>query len=164
MPIIGMTDEIHPDLPPSMRERVPFLLYRTAAASHGMANSMLGELGLSARQVGILTLVTERAPMTQKELGVELQIDRTVMVDLIDQLESKGLVRRLRNPRDRRAFLIQPTPAGRKAKEAAVAVLDRQQKIFLEPLAAEERRHLAGMLNRLFAAARARQEEGTPEG
>ena len=160
MPIIGMADEIPSALPPSMRERVPFLLYRAAEASHGLANSMLGELGLTARQVGILTLVTERAAMTQKELGVELQIDRTVMVDLIDQLEAKGLAQRFRNPRDRRAFLIQPTPAGRKAKEAAIAVLDRQQKIFLEPLAAEERRLLAGMLNRLFASARARRDEG----
>lgn len=155
-----MADEIPSALPPSMRERVPFLLYRAAEASHGLANSMLGELGLTARQVGILTLVTERAAMTQKELGVELQIDRTVMVDLIDQLEAKGLAQRFRNPRDRRAFLIQPTPAGRKAKEAAIAVLDRQQKIFLEPLAAEERRLLAGMLNRLFASARARRDEG----
>ena len=155
-----MADEIPSALPPSMRERVPFLLYRAAEASHGLANSMLGELGLTARQVGILTLVTERAAMTQKELGVELQIDRTVMVDLIDQLEAKGLAQRFRNPRDRRAFLIQPTPAGRKAKKAAIAVLDRQQRIFLEPLAAEERRLLAGMLNRLFASARARRDEG----
>jgi len=152
-----MTDDLPSTLPPSMRERVPFLLFRTAEASHALANSMLGELGLTARQVGILTLVTERAPMTQKELGGELQIDRTVMVDLIDQLEAKGLVERSRNPRDRRAFLIQPTAAGREAKEAAIGVLDRQQEIFLEPLASEERRLLAGMLNRLFAAARARR-------
>ena len=142
-----------------MRDRLPFLLYRSAEASHVLANSMLSELGLTARQVGILTLITERASMTQKQLGAELQIDRTVMVDLIDQMESKGLVERCRNPLDRRAFLIQPTAAGRKAKEAAIAVLDRQQELFLEPLAEEERRLLAGMLNRLFGAARARQDQ-----
>lgn len=142
-----------------MRERIPFLLYRAAEASHALANSMLTELGLTARQVGILTLVTERAPMTQKELGAELQIDRTVMVDLIDQLEARGLVQRCRNPQDRRAFLIKPTTAGRELKQAAIAVLDRQQEIFLEPLAADERRILAGILTRLFAATRARWDQ-----
>jgi DNA-binding MarR family transcriptional regulator len=154
-----MTDDLRDDLPPSMRERVPFLLYRAAEASHALANSMLGELGLTARQVGILTLVTERAPMTQKELGAELQIDRTVMVDLIDQMEAKRLVERCRNPSDRRAFLIQPTAAGRKAKEAAVAILDRQQEIFLEPLTSGERHLLAGLLNRLFGAATGRPSQ-----
>jgi hypothetical protein len=53
--------------------------------------------------------------------------------------------------------MIQATPAGQ--KEAAIAVLDRQQKIFLEPLAAGEQRLIARMLNRLFAAARVRQAE-----
>lgn len=151
-----MADDFGNSLPPSMRERIPFLLYRAAEASHALANSMLTELGLTARQVGILTLVTERTPMTQKELGAELQIDRTVMVDLIDQLEARGLVERCRNPQDRRAFLIKPTVAGRELKQAAIAVLDRQQEIFLEPLAADERRILASMLTRLFAATRAR--------
>jgi DNA-binding MarR family transcriptional regulator len=154
-----VTDDFGNSLPPSMRERIPFLLYRAAEASHALANSMLTELGLTARQVGILTLVTERTPMTQKELGAELQIDRTVMVDLIDQLEARGLVERCRNPQDRRAFLIKPTAAGRELKQAAIAVLDRQQEIFLEPLAADERRILASILTRLFAATRARWDQ-----
>ncbi|HEX9539791.1 MAG TPA: hypothetical protein VGA04_16665 [Streptosporangiaceae bacterium] len=55
-----------PALPPSMRDRVPFLLYRASQISHSLANEMLAEMALSARQVGILTLVTELEPMTQK--------------------------------------------------------------------------------------------------
>lgn len=48
-----------PALPPSMRDRVPFLLYRAAEISHALANEMLAEIALSARQAGILTVVTE---------------------------------------------------------------------------------------------------------
>jgi DNA-binding MarR family transcriptional regulator len=134
-----------------MRDRVPFLLYRTAQASHRLANQMLAEVGLTARQVGILTLVTEREPMTQKALGSELQIDRTTIVALIDDLEARGLVVRVRDTRDRRAFLIQATPAGEAAKAVGVGVLDRQQEAFLEPLDVSERRILAGFLHRLFS-------------
>src|SRR5215467_9895702 len=133
-----------------MRHRVPFLLYRTAEASHQLANRMLAAIGLTARQMGILTLIVEREPMTQRGLGAELQIDRTTMVYLIDDLEGKGLVERRRHPRDRRAFLIAATAEGRKAKDAGLRILDRQQRDFLEPLSGRERQQLEELLNRLY--------------
>ena len=138
-----------PELPPSMRDRVPFLLYRAAEQSHSLANDMLAPVGLTARQVGILTLVTEREPMTQKALGEVLRIDRTTMVALIDDLERKGLVLRQRHPRDRRAFLVCPTGPGQAAKAQAIDILDEQQRRFLAPLAAAEQRQLGDLLRRL---------------
>ena len=93
-----------------MRDRIPFLLYRAAPRRRmTLANQMLAEVNLSARQAGILTMVIESGPMTQKALGDALRIDRTTMVALIDDLEDKGYVIRQRHPRDRRAFLVHPT-------------------------------------------------------
>ena len=138
-----------PALPPSMRDRVPFLLYRAAEVSHSLANEMLAEIALSARQAGILTLVTELEPMTQRALGDALRIDRTTMVALLDDLEDKGYVARQRHPRDRRAFLVHPTDSGRAAKIAAVRILDEQQRRFLAPLTPAEREQLAALLTRL---------------
>ena len=138
-----------PALPPSMRDRVPFLLYRASQVSHSLANQMLAKMALSARQAGILTMVTELEPMTQKALGDALKIDRTTMVTLLDDLEDKGYVTRRRHPRDRRAFLVHPTDAGRAAKVAAVRILDEQQRRFLAPLTPAERRQLAALLTRL---------------
>jgi len=139
-----------PALPISMRDRVPFLLYRAAEMSHSLANEMLAEMGLSARQAGILTMVTELEPMTQKALAGALRIDRTTMVALLDDLEDKGYVARQRHPRDRRAFLVQPTGPGRAAKVAAVRILDEQQRRFLAPLTLAERKQLAALLTRLY--------------
>jgi DNA-binding MarR family transcriptional regulator len=136
-------------LPPSMRDRIPFLLYRAAETSHALANAMLAPLGLIARQVGILTLVTEMEPMTQKRLGDLLRIDRTTMVSLLDDLEDKGYVRRARHPEDRRAYLIHPTKAGIAAKVAAIEILDEQQRTFLSPLTTAERQQLLSLLIRL---------------
>jgi DNA-binding MarR family transcriptional regulator len=137
------------ELPPSMRDRVPFLLYRAAEMSHSLANQMLAEMALSARQAGILTMVTELEPMTQKALADALRIDRTTMVALLDDLEDKGYVARQRHPSDRRAFLVHPTDTGRAAKVAAVRILDEQQRRFLAPLTPAERRQLAVLLTRL---------------
>ena len=136
-------------LPPSMRDRVPFLLYRAAEVSHALANQMLARVGLTARQVGILTLVTELEPTTQKALSDMLRIDRTTMVTLIDDLENRGYVVRRRHPRDRRAFLVHPTDSGRAAQREGVAILDEQQERFLAPLSPAERRQLGALVKRL---------------
>jgi len=146
----GRTQAAGPtELPPSMRDRVPFLLFRASQASLSLANQMLAEIALCARQVGILTMVTELEPMTQKALADALRIDRTTMVALLDDLEAKGYVARQRHPRDRRAFLVHPTGPGRAAKIDAVRILDEQQRRFLAPLTPAERRQLAVLLKRL---------------
>jgi MarR family transcriptional regulator, lower aerobic nicotinate degradation pathway regulator len=159
-PAPGESEPERAALPPSMRDRIPFLLYRAAEQSHSLANDMLARAELTARQVGILTLVIEREPMTQKALGDLLRIDRTTMVALIDDLEGKGLVVRQRHPHDRRAFLVWPTESGRAAKVEAIAILDEQQHDFLAPLTAAEQRQLGALLKRLQ---RPPKRPGTPE-
>jgi DNA-binding MarR family transcriptional regulator len=144
-------DEAGPrPLPPSMRDRVPFLLFRASAMSLALASEMLAPLALNPRQAGILTMVTELEPMTQKDLAGALGIDRTTMVALLDDLEAKGFATRQRHPHDRRAFLVHPTDAGRHAQAAAVQILDEQQRQFLAPLTAAEREQLGALLRRLL--------------
>ena len=158
-PVPGEAEPRREVLPPSMRDRIPFLLYRAAEQSHSLANDMLARTGLTARQVGILTLVIEREPMTQKALGDLLRIDRTTMVSLIDDLEGKGFVARQRHPRDRRAFLVWPTESGLAAKVEAIGILDEQQRHFLAPLTAAEQQQLGALLKRLQRPPR---RPGTP--
>ena len=136
-------------LPPSMRDRTTFLLYRAGELSHSMANDMLAPIRLTARQVGILTLVIELEPMTQKALGDMLGIDRTTMVALIDDLEHKGYLTRQRHPRDRRAFLIEPTGEGRAAKVEAIKILDEQKRHFLAPLTPGQQKQLLALVKLL---------------
>jgi DNA-binding MarR family transcriptional regulator len=144
-----MVEEV---MPPSMRDRTTFLLWRAGELSRRLANEMLAPIDLEAREVGILTLVIERAPMTQKVLGDLLSVDRSTMVALIDDLEIKGYVERRRHPGDRRAFLIHPTEAGKTAKLDAVRILDEQKRRFLSPLTSAEQRQLLRLLKRLQAS------------
>jgi DNA-binding MarR family transcriptional regulator len=85
----------------------------------------------------------------QIELARLLGIDRTVMVYLIDDLVKADLVERRPDPADRRNRLIVITETGRKRLAETTAELMARDDALLEPLSAEERESLRGMLQRL---------------
>ena len=133
-------------LPPSMRDRVPFLLYRAAEESHALANQMLADMALTARQAGILTMVTELEPMTQKALGEALRIDRTTMVALVDVLEDKGLVQRHAHAEDRRRNVVELTEKGRDRLHEAGKAAQEAERRFLAPLSRKDAQRLKAAL------------------
>ena len=85
--------------------RTAFLRSRTIAAR---------EFGADAhpRDVGVLATLQAAGPLSQQELALRLNVNRTVMVKLIDGLEARGYVERVRNPEDRRAYALHATSAG----------------------------------------------------
>jgi MarR family len=78
-----------------------------------------------------------------------MAIDRTAMVYLIDDLEQRALVERVRSPQDRRAFLIHLTPGGRDAQRRAATALDGAAETLLTPLDEAERLYLIDLLARI---------------
>ena len=71
------------------------------------------------------------------------------MVYLLDELEHEGMVERVRNPDDRRSFLIHLTTAGRERQATAARELAGQAETLLQPLDETERRQLVDLLGRV---------------
>ena len=71
------------------------------------------------------------------------------MVYLLDELEERGLIERVRNPADRRSFLIHLTSTGAEIQRNAAAALAEQADTLLAPLDAAERRQLVDLLRRV---------------
>ena len=113
----------------------------------------LAPLGLSVQLCGVLNLLAE-GPISQQELGEQLNIDRTTVVELIDDLEGQGIVVRRRNPADRRSYALHLTPKGRAAQKRAAAAFDAVADEYFSTLPAAERKALADMLRRLIDGAR----------
>lgn len=153
------------DAPPRRTERVGQLLFVASQAASGLATKCLEPLGLNPRSWGVLSTITESGPCTQIQLATALAIDRSAMVYLIDGLEAAGLVERLRNPDDRRAFLITLTDAGRRTQRRAADALTAAQETLLQPLSKGERDELRQLLGRIVdhALANAPEEERTEE-
>ena len=125
------------------------MLSTGAQAAESLATERLEPLGLSRRAWEVLSALAESGPRTQIKLATALSIDRTAMVYLLDELEEKKLVERVRNPDDRRSFLVHLTPKGEKRQRKAANELAAQTEVLLEPLEAAERRRLVDLLTRL---------------
>lgn len=79
-------------------------------------------LGMSFTRVKAL-LYTAVEPRTGRQLATLLAIDAPYVSVIVDDLESRGYVRREPHPTDRRAKLVRVTAAGRRAAKKAEQVL-----------------------------------------
>lgn len=146
------TDET-PDsapIPAVLYDRLGFLLGRAHLANRRVAASYLAEIGIDPREVGALGVLVNEGPHSQRRLGNIMGIDRTTMVAITDGLESKGLVRRERNPQDRRAYALVATARGQRLLARATEAIERAESEFLAALPATEQRRLKSLLRRLL--------------
>jgi DNA-binding MarR family transcriptional regulator len=74
------------------------------------------------------------------------------MTNRLDQLEQAGLVRRLRDPDDRRGVLVELTARGRSLWEKAIGVQAEKEAVLASALTKRERELLNGLLRRLMIA------------
>ena len=71
------------------------------------------------------------------------------LVALVDELQDRGLVQRLENPRDRRIYLLQVTARGKEVLQSIGRVAREHQDALLAALNTEERGLLASLLSRV---------------
>jgi DNA-binding MarR family transcriptional regulator len=104
-------------------------------------------LGLSfARVRALRRLATE--PLTLRALAERLGADPPYVTLIVDDLEKRGLVRRMPHPEDRRAKLVELTAAGRGAAARADKILD-DPPAALREVPAEDLAVLVRVLERL---------------
>ena len=71
------------------------------------------------------------------------------LVGVVDEMEAMGLVKRLGNEDDRRANSLELTPKGRETLQALGRVSCEHNEALGAALSAEEREHLADLLQRI---------------
>ena len=128
-------------LPPSLTDSTGFLLGWVASHASERFAAALAEVGLTPHQLGVLTVLTD-GPQKQARISEQLKVFQPVMVTLVNELESAGLVRREPHPDDRRALQIHLEPAGAERLAAAQRALDAATEDIFGALSAEDRAHL----------------------
>lgn len=129
-----------------------FLLAEAGDHSRNLFSYYLSTLDLKLNHFAILFNLFGQGPLSQVELGQQLDIDRAPMVQHIDYLEQRRLVKRTPNPHDRRAHAIVLTDQGRETLLQALELARQVEVELLAPLSAEEQAQLNHLMNRLLAS------------
>ena len=106
----------------------------------------LAPTGLRPRHLIALSVLRERGPITQRDLASTLQMDRTNLVGLLNDLETRKLVERRRSPEDRRRHIVEMTEAGAEQLVRAEGFLVTVEDDVLGALDEEQRRTLHDLL------------------
>jgi len=140
------------EIPPHMRETVMFMLAQAAKRAAQSADEALEPLSLDVREHSILSSIEGGPPRSQLEIANSLLIDRTTMARLARELESAGLIKRDRDPRDRRNYSLSLTRAGSETLTETHARLNRVHDEFLGDLDPDQRKFLLQVLRTLNGA------------
>lgn len=134
----------------SNAHRVWFRLIRLETRIRLAIANQLKSIGLSIAQCDVLTTLTERDGLSQKELADRLYVTKGNISGLIDRLEAARLVERRTIAGDKRSHAIYLTPEGRAHAKAGIEV---QEKFVAKTLGQMEAKDLAA-LERLLNLAR----------
>jgi DNA-binding MarR family transcriptional regulator len=94
--------------------------------------------GLSLAKVGVLNaLAAAEQPITLGEIAENVGCVRSNITQLVDRLESEGLVQRVADPSDRRVKRAQLTPAGRRSQADGARVLQEHERAVAEALGSD---------------------------
>lgn len=108
------------------------------------------DLNINNKQAGIILIVGDQEGITQKEVGLIQQIDRTTMTKLTDELEQKNMVERRVNPKDRRAYGLYLTENGRAVLQILEISIKSAQNEYFAGITQEEVLALKTTLERLI--------------
>ncbi|MEX2572580.1 MAG: MarR family transcriptional regulator [Gemmatimonadota bacterium] len=115
-------------------------LLRAAEMLRDRIEGALGEVGLSGARYSVLEeLARTDEPLALGELAARVSCVRSNMTQLTDRLEADGLVRRVRDPADRRCVRAELTQAGTKRQRAGAEKLRAVHGAFMGGLAVEDR-------------------------
>ncbi|MBO2446563.1 MarR family transcriptional regulator [Actinomadura barringtoniae] len=145
-------DDFTPPVAPpasALADYLGYLLSRAFKRASACGRAAMPD-GRVPRELGVLSVLSERGPISQRKLGEVLGVNRTIMVKLIDGMERGGLVSRERDPDDRRSYRVTPLPAATEAlAEMGKAAVHGEAEL-VSALTPAEHQRLVELLTRLL--------------
>ncbi|MEO7067414.1 MAG: MarR family transcriptional regulator [Rhodanobacter sp.] len=120
IPIIGNSMYCSPMNDLRLNEELIDCLFAIRIQIHTELKELARDAGLTDTQTDVLWRLSRESEMTARRLADLLQCDASTATSMIDRLEKRGLVRRIPHPNDRRAKLIQLTPAGCELRDRVI--------------------------------------------
>ena len=127
-------------------------LYRRTFARLVAEEPWAVESGVKPPTYGVLNVVGQRGPVSQREVCDVLGTHPSDMVEIMDVVEREGWVERRRDPADRRRYRLMLTATGRRTLARYDAIAAKAEALVLEPLTESERRRLVDLVSKVVTA------------
>ena len=151
-----MTEPSHTPSPEvseyQLGESVGYLISRVKSTmSNLVTQRTMAELGITSQQASVLFMVASGKCLLAAELAREYGIDASAVTRLIDRLEKRGLLTRVRSAEDRRAVRLALTAEGHAIAARMPAVFTSVTEKLLSGFSPEETGFLKSLLRRVLA-------------
>lgn len=109
-------------------QQLCFALYAASTAMTRVYRPLLEELGLTYPQYLVLLVLWEKGAIRLGEIAEDLELATHAVSPIIDRLEQASLVRRIKDPNDARAVLVELTKSGKNLESAGVSIRDEVRR------------------------------------
>lgn len=128
------------------------LARRLQQAHYLLWNTMVSE-EITSPQFAVLNALVAEPGLDQRTVGERVGLDRSTIAEVISRLSRRGLLDKVRDPRDGRRFLLDLTEEGRRVHRRLTVRTARMNQVFLAPLTAEEQEQFFALIGRVSDAA-----------
>ncbi len=128
---------------------VAFLLAQLGAHAARRFGERVATIGLTPPDAGMLRKIASDPGISQQALAEHLGIMPSRMVALIDELETKGMVKRKRSTEDRRNYALALTERGRQALVELSRIAADHEEALCAALSEEEKLQLGDLCRRI---------------
>jgi DNA-binding MarR family transcriptional regulator len=127
-------------------------LVRRAQQAHVAAWNDEVSTDITSVQFGVLNVLRRQPGASQKDLCDELDLDQSTIADIVQRLQRRGLITRVRADDDRRRNVLDLTVDGRRKFDEMVPGVRRVDQVMTAGLSSEESARLRQLLELLLAA------------
>lgn len=125
------------------------------------SRSLMLDFGLTGPQLAALQAAAQKGTVTAGGIAREIHVGQPTVTGILDRLERRGLVERVRGQQDRRKLDVRVTEEGRRVLQRAPSLFQDQFCQRLRQLAEWERTQMLATLQRI--AAMMESSDGTEE-
>jgi DNA-binding MarR family transcriptional regulator len=135
----------------TLEESIGYLLRRTGSQLTQTLDRALADYDMTAAQLGILLKLFHGHANTAAELAREMMCDSGAITRMLDRLEDKEFIKRVRSSEDRRVILVELTDKGSQLSDQMKQVTIDALNHHLRGFSAQEIDQLKDFLRRMIA-------------
>ncbi len=135
-----------------LRDIVQEMLKQFQSVNAAAANGPHAELNI--QELRVVEFLGNEGPHIMRELATFLNVAVNSVTSIVDNLEKKGLVRRVRSEEDRRIIRVELTDAGRLIHQDALDVNMQLFRTMLRALSSEEQKIFLLLIRKIVRVGR----------